>query len=148
AHGGEGALELADAVVDACNEETNFKFLYPMDMKLRQRVDRVARIVYGAEGVVWSLEAEAKARRFESDTKYDDYMTVMVKTHLSLSHDSTLKGVPKGWVLPIRDVLIYSGARFLCPVAGNISLMPGTSSNPAFRRVDVNVKTGKVTGLF
>ena len=76
------------------------------------------------------------------------YTTMMVKTHLSLSHDPTLKGVPKGWMLPIRDVLIYSGAKFLCPCAGDITLMPGTSSNPAFRRVDVDVKTGKVQGLF
>jgi formate--tetrahydrofolate ligase len=73
---------------------------------------------------------------------------MMVKTHLSLTHDPTLKGVPKGWILPIRDVLVYSGAKFLCPCAGTISLMPGTSSNPGFRRVDVDVKTGKVSGLF
>lgn len=82
------------------------------------------------------------------DPKYADYATMMVKTHLSLSHDPALKGVPEGWVLPIRDVLVYSGAKFLCPCAGTISLMPGTSSNPGFRRVDVDVKTGKVTGLF
>jgi formate--tetrahydrofolate ligase len=73
---------------------------------------------------------------------------MMVKTHLSLSHDPALKGVPKGWTLPIRDVLIYSGAKFLCPCAGTISLMPGTSSNPAFRRVDVDPRSGKVKGLF
>jgi methylenetetrahydrofolate dehydrogenase (NADP+)/methenyltetrahydrofolate cyclohydrolase/formyltetrahydrofolate synthetase len=73
---------------------------------------------------------------------------MMVKTHLSLTHEPTLKGVPKGWQLPIRDVLIYSGAKFLCPLAGTISLMPGTSSNPAFRRIDVDVKTGLVKGLF
>jgi formate--tetrahydrofolate ligase len=84
----------------------------------------------------------------ESDPKYADFATMMVKTHLSLTHDPTLKGVPKGWTLPIRDVLIYSGAKFLCPCAGAISLMPGTGSNPAFRRVDVDVKTGKVSGLF
>jgi formate--tetrahydrofolate ligase len=73
---------------------------------------------------------------------------MMVKTHLSLTYDPALKGVPKGWTLPVRDVLIYSGAKFLCPVAGTITLMPGTSSDPAFRRVDVDVKTGKVKGLF
>ena len=73
---------------------------------------------------------------------------MMVKTHLSLSHDPALKGVPKGWILPIRDVLVYSGAKFLCPVAGTISLMPGTSSNPGFRKLDVDVNTGKVSGLF
>jgi len=116
-------------------------------MKLRERVDKIARIVYGADGVSWSPEAETKAEAFESDPKYDDYATMMVKTHLSLTHDPTLKGVPKGWVLPIRDILIYSGARFLCPMAGSINLMPGTSSDPAFRRVDIDTKTGKVTGL-
>ncbi|MFH1775625.1 MAG: formate--tetrahydrofolate ligase [Chloroflexota bacterium] len=148
ADGGDGALELADAVIDACNEETNFQFLYPLEMKLRDRVEKVAKVVYGADGVSWTPEAEAKAKRFESDPQYDDYGTMMVKTHLSLSHDPTLKGVPKCWTLPIRDVLIYSGAKFLCPCAGAISLMPGTSSNPAFRRVDIDVKTGKVQGLF
>ena len=148
AQGGEGALEFADAVVDACNEENDFKFLYPVEMKLRERVATVAREVYGADGVAWTPEAEAKAKMLEADSKYDDYTTMMVKTHLSLTHDPTVKGVPKGWVLPIRDVLIYSGAKFLCPCAGAISLMPGTSSDPAFRRVDVDVKTGKVMGLF
>jgi formate--tetrahydrofolate ligase len=117
-------------------------------MKLRDRVEKIAKEVYGADGVAWTSEAEAKAKMLESDSKYDDYATMMVKTHLSLTHDVALKGVPKGWTLPIRDVLIYSGAKFLCPCAGTISLMPGTSSNPAFRRVDVDTATGKVTGLF
>jgi formate--tetrahydrofolate ligase len=146
--GGEGALELADAVIEACNEKKDFKFLYPLEMKLRDRVAKIATEVYGADGVSWSPEAEAKAKMLEDDPKYADYATMMVKTHLSLTHDPTLKGVPKGWTLPIRDVLIYSGAKFLCPCAGAISLMPGTSSNPAFRRVDVDVNTGKVSGLF
>jgi len=146
--GGEGALELADAVIDACNEKSEFKFLYPLEMKLRDRVEKIARVVYGADGVSWTPDAEAKAKMLESDPKYADFATMMVKTHLSLSHNPDLKGVPKGWVLPVRDVLIYSGAKFLCPVAGTITLMPGTSSDPAFRRVDVDVKTGKVMGLF
>ncbi len=146
--GGDGALELADAVIDACNDTNDFKFLYPLEMKLRDRVAVIAKEVYGADGVSWLPEAEAKAKMLEDDPKYADYATMMVKTHLSLSHDPTLKGVPKGWTLPIRDVLIYSGAKFLCPCAGTISLMPGTSSNPAFRRVDVDVNTGKVSGLF
>ncbi|QCQ22025.1 formate--tetrahydrofolate ligase [Desulfoglaeba alkanexedens] len=146
--GGEGALELADAVIDACEQKSEFKFLYPMEMKLRDRVALIAKEVYGADGVSWSPEAEAKAKMLEADPKYDDFATMMVKTHLSLTHDPTIKGVPKGWVLPIRDVLIYSGAKFLCPCAGTISLMPGTSSNPAFRRIDVDVETGKVMGLF
>jgi len=146
--GGEGALELADAVLEACQQKNEFRFLYPSEMKLRQRVEKIAKVVYGADGVSWTPEAEAKAKAFEADKKYDEYATMMVKTHLSLTHDPTLKGVPKGWTLPIRDVLIYSGAKFLCPVAGTISLMPGTSSDPAFRKIDVDTKTGKVRGLF
>jgi formate--tetrahydrofolate ligase len=146
--GGEGALELADAVIEACEEKNDFKFLYPLEMKLRDRVDIIAKQVYGADGVSWSPEAGAKAKMLEGDPKYADYATMMVKTHLSLTHDPVIKGVPKGWTLPIRDVLIYSGAKFLCPCAGTISLMPGTGSNPAYRRVDVDTKTGKVSGLF
>lgn len=146
--GGDGALELADAVLDACNEQVHFKFLYPLEMPLRQRVETIAKEVYGADGVSWLPEAEAKAKRFEADPKYREFSTMMVKTHLSLTHDPTKKGVPKGWVLPIRDILLFAGAQFLCPMAGTISLMPGTSSDPAFRRIDVDVETGKVKGLF
>jgi formate--tetrahydrofolate ligase len=146
-NGGAGALELADAVKDACKEKNNFKFLYPNEMKLRERVEKIAKVVYGADGVSWTAAATEKAKAFEADPKYNDYATMMVKTHLSLTHDPTLKGVPKGWTLPIRDVLIYSGAKFLCPMAGDISLMPATGSDPAFRKVDVDVKTGKVKGL-
>jgi len=148
AHGGDGALELADAVIEACEEGNELRFLYPMEMKLRERVEKIAKVVYGADGVSWTPEAEAKAKAFEADPKYDEYATMMVKTHLSLTHDPALKGVPKGWTLPIRDVLVYSGAKFLCPCAGSISLMPGTCSDPAFRRIDIDVKTGKVRGLF
>ncbi len=146
--GGEGALELADAVMDACKEEVDFKYLYPLEMPLRQRVELIAKEVYGADGVDWAPLAEEKAKKFESDPKYADYATMMVKTHLSLSHEPTWKGVPKNWRLPIRDILVYGGAKFLCPMAGAISLMPGTSSDPAFRRIDVDVNTGKVMGLF
>jgi formyltetrahydrofolate synthetase len=134
--------------MDACNDKVNFKFLYEMELPLRQRVERIARQVYGADGVSYTPEAEAKAKRFEADPKFREFATMMVKTHLSLSHDPTLKGVPKGWTLPIRDFLIYGGARFICPMAGNISLMPGTGSDPAYRRVDIDVNTGKVKGLF
>jgi len=148
ANGGDGALELADAVIDACNEKVDFKLLYPMETPLRERVEMIAKKVYGADGVSWSADAAAKVKKLEADPKFKDFSTMMVKTHLSLSHDPALKGVPKGWTLPIRDVLIYSGAKFLCPCAGTITLMPGTSSDPAFRRIDVDVKTGKVKGLF
>ena len=147
-YGGEGALELAQAVVDACEESSELKYLYDLDMPLRQRVERIATQVYGADGVDWDETAIEKAKRFETDPKYADYCTMMVKTHLSLSHDPELKGVPKHWRLPIRDILEYGGARFLCPMAGAISMMPGTGSNPAYRRVDVDTLTGEVTGLF
>lgn len=146
--GGDGALELADVVMDACKEKVKLKFLYPLEMPLRQRVDLIAKEVYGADGVSWTPEAEAKAKRLEADPAMKDFNTMMVKTHLSLSHDPTRKGVPKDWILPVRDVLIFAGAKFLCPCTGTISLMPGTSSDPAYRRVDVDVKTGKVKGLF
>ena len=147
-YGGAGAEELARTVLDACEEPSELKFLYPDEMPLRQRVERIAREVYGAEGVDWSPLALEKAERFESDPKYADYCTMMVKTHLSLSHDPAKKGVPTGWRLPVRDVLEYSGARFLCPVAGTISMMPGTGSDPAYRRIDVDTDTGAVRGLF
>ncbi len=146
--GGEGAKELANAVIDACNEKTKFKLLYDDKVPLRKRIETIAKEVYGADGVSYSPEAAAKADRMEKDPKFSDFATCMVKTHLSLSHDPALKGRPKGWVLPIRDILTYGGAKFIVPVAGAISLMPGTASDPAFRRVDVNVETGKVTGLF
>jgi len=146
--GGDGALELTDVVLDACNDKVDFKFLYPLEMPLRKRVEIIAKEVYGADGVSWTPDAEAKAKRLENDPTFRDFATMMVKTHLSLTHDPAIKGVPKGWILPVRDVLIFAGAKFLCPCTGTISLMPGTSSDPAFRRVDVDVTTGKVTGLF
>jgi len=146
--GGDGALEFADAVVDACEEKNDFKLLYDLSMPLRQRIELIAKEVYGADGVTYTAEAEEKAKRMEADPELAKLGTCMVKTHLSLSHDPNIKGVPKGWVLPIRDILTYNGAGFVVPVAGAISLMPGTSSNPAFRRVDVDVQTGKVKGVF
>jgi formyltetrahydrofolate synthetase len=146
--GGDGALEFADAVVDACEEKNEFKLLYPLEMPLRARIELIAKQVYGADGVSYTPEAEAKAKRMEADPALSKLGTCMVKTHLSLSHDPNLKGTPKGWILPIRDILTYMGAGFVVPVAGAISLMPGTGSNPAFRRVDVDVETGKVQGVF
>ena len=147
-YGGEGAVELAQAVVEECEKPSEIKYLYDLDLPLRQRVERIATQVYGADGVDWEPLAFEKAERFEADPKYADYCTMMVKTHLSLSHDPSLKGVPKHWRLPIRDILEYGGARFLCPMAGAISMMPGTGSNPAYRRIDVDTATGEVSGLF
>jgi len=145
--GGEGALELADAVLEACQDPSDFRFLYEADAPVQERVERIAREVYGADGVEWSPEAKEKLEGLADIVRLEEFATVMVKTHLSLSHDPNWKGVPKGWVLPVRDVLVFTGARFLCPVAGDIALMPGTSSDPAFRRIDVDVETGQVRGL-
>jgi formate--tetrahydrofolate ligase len=136
-YGGDGALELADAVIDACKDPVDFKFLYPLEMPLRQRVDIIAKEVYGADGVDWAPEAEAKAKRFEADPRFRDFQTMMVKTHLSLSHDPALKGVPKNWRLPIRDVLVYAGARFLCPHGLIYQFNAGYQFGSRFRRNDM-----------
>lgn len=147
-YGGEGALELADAVIDACNEPNEFKFLYDLSTPLRKRIELIAKEVYGADGVEYTPDALAKAKRMEEDPEIAKLGTCMVKTHLSLSDNPNLKGVPKGWKLHVRDILTYKGAGFVVPVAGAIKLMPGTASDPAYRRVDVDVNTGKVKGLF
>jgi formate--tetrahydrofolate ligase len=146
--GGEGAVELAEAVVAASAEKNNFHFLYELETPLRQRIELIAKEVYGADGVSYSDAALEKARRFEADPAAAKLFTCMVKTHLSLSHDPERKGRPKGWVLPVRDIVTFKGAGFMVVIAGDIKLMPGTSSDPAFRRVDVDVETGRVKGLF
>ncbi|MFH1077563.1 MAG: formate--tetrahydrofolate ligase [Pseudomonadota bacterium] len=146
--GGDGALEFADAVVDACKEGNNFKFLYELEAPLRKRIELIAKEVYGANGVSYTPEAEAKAKKMEQDPEFAKLGTCMVKTHLSLSHDPARKGVPKDWTLMVRDILTYKGAGFVVPVAGAISLMPGTASDPAYRRIDVDVNTGRVKGIF
>jgi len=147
-HGGDGALEFADAVVDACEEKNDFRFLYDLETPLDKRIELIAKEVYGADGVSYSPDAQAKLKRMAADPEMKEMGTCMVKTHLSLSHDPRLKGVPKGWTLPIQDILTYKGAGFVVPVAGAISLMPGTASDPAYRRIDVDVQTGKVKGVF
>jgi len=146
--GGDGALEFADAVVEACNEKNDFKFLYELSTPLRDRINLIATEVYGADGVDYTPEAEAKAKKMEADPDLAKMGVCMVKTHLSLTDNPNLKGVPKGWRLRIRDILTFKGAGFVVPVAGAITLMPGTSSDPAYRRVDVDVETGKVKGVF
>lgn len=147
-HGGDGALELADAVLDACEEKTEFKPLYDWSMPFRERIELVAREVYGADGVDFSAEAAGKLDRIQQRDDAAELGLCMVKTHLSLSDNPNMKGAPKGWRLKIRDVLIYGGAGFVVPVSGSISLMPGTGSNPSFRRVDVDTDTGRVRGIF
>jgi formate--tetrahydrofolate ligase len=117
-------------------------------MPIKKRIELIAKEVYGADGVDYSAAAEKSLARIQADPELAGLGMCMVKTHLSLSDNPTLKGVPKGWRLAIREVLTYGGAGFIVPVAGAISLMPGTGSNPAFKRVDVDVETGKVEGVF
>ncbi len=147
-YGGDGAKDFAAAVVEACEEKNKFKFLYDLKMPLRKRIDLIAREVYGADGVDYTPDALAKAKDMEADKEISKLGTCMVKTHLSLSDNPKLKGVPKDWRLQISDIMAYKGAGFVVPVAGTIKLMPGTASDPAYRRVDVDVKTGRVKGLF
>ena len=146
--GGEGAVELAEKVAGACDEIRDFKFLYDLDTPLRKKIERIATRIYGADGVVYTEQALEKAQRLEEDHELRHLGVCMVKTQLSLSHDPELKGRPTGWILPIRDIMVYKGAGFIVPIAGDIKLMPGTASDPAFRRIDVDVLTGKVQGLF
>ncbi len=146
--GGDGAIEFAETVIEACEEKSEFKFLYELDMPIKERIELIAKEVYGADGVDYSNEANKAIDRIQADPELAGMGMCMVKTHLSLSDNPALKGVPTGWRLTIREVLTYGGAGFIVPVAGTISLMPGTGSNPAFKRVDVNVETGKVEGVF
>lgn len=147
-YGGDGALELAEAVEEACRRPSNFRFFYNGSDTVEERIQAIARQVYGAAGVEFLPTARGKLALYEKDPAISKLPVCMVKTHLSLSHDPTLKGRPTGFTLPVRDILIYQGAGFIVPVAGDIKLMPGTSSNPAFRRIDVDVETGKIHGLF
>ncbi len=147
-YGGDGALELAEAVEEACRRPSNFRFFYNGSDTVEERIQAIARQVYGAAGVEFLPTARGKLELYEKDPSISKLPVCMVKTHLSLSHDPTLKGRPTGFTLPVRDILIYQGAGFIVPVAGDIKLMPGTSSNPAFRRIDVDVETGKIHGLF
>lgn len=147
-YGGEGAQELCHAVIDACNDPVDFKFLYEDSTPLKKRIELLATEVYGADGASFTDEALKKIEMIEKDPELSKLGTCMVKTHLSLSHDPTLKGRPKGYTFPIRDVLIYQGAGFCVPLGGTIKLMPGTASDPAYRRIDVDTETGQVKGLF
>jgi formyltetrahydrofolate synthetase len=146
--GGDGSIELAEAVVQACEEKSDFKFLYDLNTPLSKRIELITKEVYGGDGVTYTGDAKAKLEMYEADPESSKLGTCMVKTHLSLSHDPDLKGRPSGWELPISDIMVYKGAGFLVPVAGAIKLMPGTCSDPAYRNIDVDVNTGKVRGLF
>jgi len=146
--GGDGATDFAQAVVEACEEKPEFRFLYEDDVPVEDKINRIATEVYGADGVSFSPDARRRMAMIQDDETLNKLGVCMVKTHLSLSHDPNLKGCPKGWTLPVRDILLYRGAGLIVPVAGDIKLMPGTASDPAYRGIDVDTATGKVTGLF
>jgi formyltetrahydrofolate synthetase len=146
--GGDGAIELAEKVASIAQEEHEFEYLYSLKMPLKQRIELIATEIYGAKSVTYSEKALEKIKKLDANPHTHSLGTCMVKTHLSLSHDPNLKGRPQGWELPIRDIMVYEGAGYVVPIAGDIKLMPGTGSDPAFRKIDVDVKTGKVQGLF
>lgn len=145
--GGEGALELADMVMDACDRITDFKFLYENELPHSSKIEIIARKVYGADAVEFSSQALEKLNMINSKPEFADFSISIAKTHLSLSDNPMLRGVPKGWQLFVRDVLIFSGAKLIVPVAGEISLMPGTASLPNFRNIDLDLENKKVQGI-
>ncbi len=146
--GGEGALELAEAVIAACDEQNSFEYLCDLEEPLKDRIEKQVKEVYGGDGVDFAPLALEKLEAMQRDPETARLPVCIAKTQYSLSHDPKMLGRPKGWRMPVRDVLIYSGAGLVVPVAGEIKLMPGTSASPAYRRIDVDVETGKVKGLF
>jgi len=146
AEGGKGAKDLAEAVVAACEKPSQFEFLYPLDVPIKEKIETIATKIYGAGGVDYSPEAEGRIELF-TRLGYDKMPICMAKTHLSLSHDPSLKGAPSGFVLPVRDVRASVGAGFLYPLCGEMRTMPGLPSRPAFMDVDID-ENGKVVGLF
>ncbi len=144
--GGEGAVELAHAVVDACDQPSNFQFLYPVDMPIKQKIETIAREVYNADGVEFEAVAEKQIKMFE-ENGFGNLPICMAKTHLSISHDPKWKGAPSGYMLPIREVRASVGAGFIYPLVGEMRTMPGLGSKPAFMQVDID-ENGKVLGLF
>ena len=145
--GGDGAVDLAKVVVKACDEDKDFKFLYNLDLTVKEKIETLAREVYGADGVEYSQLALVKIAQYEK-LGYGNLPICMAKSHLSLSHDPKLKNVPKGFTFPITDIRASVGAGFLYPLAGDIRTMPGLSSKPAYMNIDIDTDTGKITGLF
>ncbi|MBE0417511.1 MAG: formate--tetrahydrofolate ligase [Coriobacteriia bacterium] len=146
AEGGAGGVELAEAVVAACEMPKNFRFLYPDDMPIKGKIETIATEIYGADGVDYLPAAEAKVKLY-TDLGLADLPICMAKTHLSLSHEPTWKGRPKGWRLPIRDIRASVGAGFLYPLCGDMRTMPGLPKTPAGDAIDID-STGSVIGLF
>ena len=146
--GGEGALELAETVIAACDEPNEFAFLCDLEEPLKDRIEKQVKEVYGGDGVDFEPLALEKLAQFQADPEIARLPICIAKTQYSLSHDPALLGRPKGWRMPVKDVLIYRCAGLVVPVAGEIKLMPGTSASPAYRRIDVDVTSGRVSGLF
>jgi formate--tetrahydrofolate ligase len=146
--GGEGAVELSEVVIKACEEPNNFAYLCDLNEPIKDRIEKQVKEVYGGDGVDYEPLALEKLEKYQKDPEISVMPVCIAKTQYSLSHDPQLTGRPKGWRMPVKDVLIFKGAGLLVPVAGEIKLMPGTSASPAYRRIDVDVETGKVKGLF
>jgi formate--tetrahydrofolate ligase len=144
--GGDGGRDLAKAVDKAANKPSNFKFLYELNLPIKQKIETIAKRIYGAGVVQYEAEAEKKIDLY-TKLGYDKLPICMAKTHLSLSHDPAVKGRPDGFTLPIRDVRASIGAGFLYPLCGQMRTMPGLPSEPAGEKIDLD-ENGKVVGLF
>ncbi len=144
--GGEGAVNLAEAVIRAAEQPADFKFLYPLDWTIKQKIATIATEIYGADGVDFSPLAEDRIKEY-TRLGLDVLPICMAKTHLSLSHDPALKGVPKDYRIPIRDVRVSAGAGFLYPLLGDMSTMPGLPTRPAFMDIDIDPENGQILGL-
>jgi formate--tetrahydrofolate ligase len=145
AEGGKGAVELAEAVADAANEPTSFRFLYPDTASLREKIEIIARQVYGAGEVKYDLHATRQLDSCERNG-FGRLPVCIAKTHLSISSDPALKGAPTGWVLPVREVRASVGAGFIYPICGDMRTMPGLPSNPAAAHIDID-ENGEIVGL-
>jgi methylenetetrahydrofolate dehydrogenase (NADP+)/methenyltetrahydrofolate cyclohydrolase/formyltetrahydrofolate synthetase len=145
--GGKGAVDLAKAVVAACEKPSSFKQLYDVKLSIKEKIEKICKEIYGADGVDYSPEAEAKIDLY-TKLGFANLPLCMAKTHLSLSHDAALKGVPTGFRVPIRDIRASVGAGFLYPLLGTMRTMPGLPTRPVFYDVDLDLETGKVVGLF
>lgn len=144
--GGNGAMELARAVVDACDQPTDFRYTYDLADSLETKIEKIATEVYGADGIDISPQAAKDLAHFEK-LGYGRLPVVMAKTHLSLSHDPQLKGRPTGWRLPVREVRAAVGAGYVYAICGNMRTMPGLGAHPAAERIDID-DNGQVVGLF
>jgi formate--tetrahydrofolate ligase len=143
--GGAGAVELAEAVAEAAEEPTSFRFLYPEGATLREKIETIATRVYGASGVEYDMEAARQLRNYEKNG-FGQLPVCIAKTHLSISSDPTLMGAPTGWVLPVREVRASVGAGFIYPICGDMRTMPGLSRHPAAERMDID-EHGEIVGL-